>query len=224
MMQGVVQSLKAMIFENDYEIHFTKDQTELIKKPTYSAPLDITCTMRNNNSELLISKLIEEYNLGSMDNECKHILGQAKRLFFETFDEGDGLNIFIDKLIGLLIRTQDEGNNFNETEYFINQYIFLSDQTSEDIFKWLEGNQVESKYIFFLGFFYFSDIYFEKNDKEAFRLFLKATEDNDPIAQVYLAKCYKEGLGTEGNDELALHWVQKAVENGSICGRLDLGG
>src|SRR6266545_6477404 len=148
---------------------------------------------------------------------------QAEKLFLEIFDTADSINILIDKLIGLLIKTQDEGNNFNETKHFIDQCIFLSKQTSNDIFEWLKENQIESRYIFFLGFFYFSNINFEKNENEAFKLFLKVSEDNYPIAQVYLAKCYKEGFGTKRDDKLAFNWIQKAVENESICGQLELG-
>src|SRR6266540_3850168 len=127
--------------------------------------------------------------------------------FLEIFDIADNIKILIDKLIGLLIKTQDEGNNFNETKHFIDQCIFLSKQASNDIFEWLKENQVESKYIFFLGFFYFNNINFEKNDNEAIKLFLKASEANYPIAQVYLAKCYQEGFGTEINENSALNWI-----------------
>jgi len=150
-----------------------------------STSVDMAC-MYSNNSELFISKLIQDYNLELVDNEYKHILNQAEKLFLKIFDITDGINILIDKLIRLLIKTQDEGNSFNETKHFINQCIFLSNQTPYDIVEWLKENQVESRYIFFLGFIYFNNINFEENYKEAFKLFLKASENNYPIAQVYL--------------------------------------
>src|SRR6266498_2498575 len=227
-MQEVVKSLKAIIFgENNDEIDsfiHSENKAGLLKKTTsYSASSDIAC-MHSNHSELFISKLMQEFNLELIDTEFNsQILNQAEKLFLEIFDIADSINVLIDKIIELLIKTQNEGNNFNETEHFINQCIFLSNRTSNDIFEWLKENQVESRYIFFLGFFYFSNINFEKNDKEAFKLFLKVSEDNYPIAQVYLAKCYKEGFGTERNDKLAFNWIQKAVENESICGQLDFG-
>src|SRR6266542_2109406 len=216
-----------MIFgENNDEIDSfnSENKAELLKKTTsYSASSDIVC-MHSNNSELFISKLMQEFNLELIDTEFNsQILYQAEKLFFEIYDIADSINVLVDKLIGLLIKTQDEGNDFNETEHFINQCIFLSNQTSNDIFKWLKENKVESRYIFFLGFFYFSNINFEKNDNEAFKLFLKVSEENYPIAQVYLARCYKEGFGIGRNDQLAFNWIQKAVENQSICGQLVLG-
>ena len=42
------------------------------------------------------------------------------------------------------------------------------------------------------------------------------------ITQAYLSICYKEGFGTEIDYILAFNWMQKAVENESICGQLNL--
>src|SRR3989337_1598731 len=143
-MLEIVKSLQSIIFgENNNEID-SVIQPETKKGLPNSTSADIAC-MYSKNSELYISNLIKDYNLESIDNECKHILNQAKKLFVEIFDTEDSLNIFIGKLIGLLIKTQDEGNNFNETGYFIIQCINLSNLTSNDIFKWLEENQMESK-------------------------------------------------------------------------------
>ncbi len=152
-MQEVVKLLKAMIFgENNNEINsiiHSENKAGLLKKTTsYSISSNIAC-MHSNNSELFISKLMQEFNLKLIDNECKHILNQAEKLFFEIYDITDSINILINKLIELLIKTQNEGNNFNETEHFINQCIFLSNRTSNDIFEWLKENQVELRYIFF---------------------------------------------------------------------------
>ena len=48
----------------------------------------------------------------------------------------------------------------------------------------IENNQIESKYLFFLGFFFINDINFGEDRNKAFKLFLKAAENNYPIAQV----------------------------------------
>ncbi|CAI2188115.1 17863_t:CDS:2 [Funneliformis geosporum] len=138
----------------------------------------------------------------------------------EIHDIEDSINTLIDKLINLLIKTQDDGNNFNETEHFINHCIFLLTRNLYEIFEWLKENQVKSYYQFFLGIIYYN---VEKNFNEAYKLFYKASENNYPIAQVYLANCYKTGLGTEINYNLAFKWMQKAAENESICGQLNLG-
>src|SRR6266498_2998907 len=128
-----------------------------------------------------------------------------------------------DKLIMLLIKMHDEGKDFNETKQFINNRITLSKQSMDDVFNWLKENQNESKYIFFLGFFYHNKFSLEENDGEGFVFFLKSAEDSYPIAQVYLSICYNEGIGTEISNDLAFNWIQKAAENESIIGQNILG-
>ncbi|CAI2192569.1 17971_t:CDS:1, partial [Funneliformis geosporum] len=173
--------------------------------------------MNSNNSELFLSKLIQEFNLDSINNEGHlHILHQAEKLFLKVFDVEDNIDTLIDKLIILLIKTHNEGNGFNETKNFINQCIFLSNKDSNDIFEWLKENQVESKHVFLLGFFYFNNINFEKNYNEAFeafKLFSSASTNNYSIAQVYLALCYENGYGIKRNYDLAFDWIQIAVAN-----------
>ena len=60
--------------------------------------------MHSKSSELFISRLMQDYNLESIDNECKFILNQAEKLFSEIFDTKDNINNLIDKLIVLLIK------------------------------------------------------------------------------------------------------------------------
>ena len=135
----------------------------------------------------------------------------------------DNVNILIDKLIILLIKVQDEGNDFNETKYFINNCITLSSQSIDDVLNWLKENQKELKYIFLLGFFYHNKFSLEEYNSEGFIFFLKAAEESYPIAQVYLSMCYNKGFGTEISNNLAFNWIQKAAENESIIGQNILG-
>ncbi|CAI2167257.1 5712_t:CDS:2 [Funneliformis geosporum] len=171
---------------------------------------------------LTIKEIVnEDCNLETIYNEysLQHVLIQAEKLFMEIYDMDDSIDILVCKLIRLIIKTHDEGNNCNETEHLINHCIFLSNRTSNEIFEWLKEHQLNSKYQFFLGFLYFN---LEKNDNEAFKLFLSSSESNYPIAQVYVASCYKAGFGTEINYNLAFKWMQKAVENKSIYGQINL--
>ncbi|CAI2166987.1 12306_t:CDS:2 [Funneliformis geosporum] len=179
-------------------------------------------SMHSNNSELFISRLMQDYNL---DNECNsHILSQAEQYFSETFDASDDMNVLIDKLIGLIIKTQDEGNNFNETMHFINQCIYLSNHSSSSIFECIN---------------------FEKNENKAFQLFSRASEDNYPIAQVYLKAAFKicEDLAEQGFDNAqvflgclydngegikkdlnkSIYWYNKAAENKNEIAQYNLG-
>src|SRR4051812_16208729 len=73
----------------------------------------------------------------------------------EIINPTDSINNQIDKLFILLIKTQNEGKNFKETKHFINKCITISTQSNNVIFNWLKFNQNESKYVFFLGIYYY---------------------------------------------------------------------
>uniref|UniRef100_U9SX76 Protein kinase domain-containing protein n=1 Tax=Rhizophagus irregularis (strain DAOM 181602 / DAOM 197198 / MUCL 43194) TaxID=747089 RepID=U9SX76_RHIID len=227
----VVKFLKQAIFgENNDEINNSlENKTELLQENhSQSIIPNLACMLSNNsieymmsnNSELYLSKLI----LDHLNNEVNlDILNLAEKLFLEIFNITDDINILIDKLIILLIKTQEEENSIKETKHFINHCISLSNQTSSDIFEWLKENQTNSSYIFFLGFFYFNEFTLEeKNDEKAFKLILKAAKGDYPIAQVYLSISYRYGIGTEIDYSSAIYWIKKAVNNGSICGQLYL--
>ncbi|GES75152.1 kinase-like domain-containing protein [Rhizophagus clarus] len=191
----VIKSLKKIISDEDN--NKIENNEKLIQDtPSQSIMTDVAC-MLSNNSEFYLSKLIQNHFNNEYDMD---ILNQAKKLFLEIFDTKDSVDIVIDKLIKLLIRTQDEGNNINETKHFIDHCISLSNQTLNDIFEWLKENQTKSPYIFFL-----------------------AANDNYPIAQVYLSILYEYGIGTEVDYSLAFYWIQNAVDNESTCGQLYLG-
>src|SRR5688572_9691830 len=93
--------------------------------------------------------------------------------------------------------------------------INQSNQPPNDISNWLIKNQTSSQYIFFLGFLYYNGIIVKKDNNNTFNLFLKTSEDNYPLAQVYLSKCHQTEIGTEVINDLALYWCEKATENGN---------
>ena len=179
--------------------------------------------MDNEFDDLVISDYLLNYNL-DVENEIPlYILKQAEKLFNEIFDLTDNIEIVIDKLIMLLIKIQDRGYNFMETNQFISQCITISNLATSNISNWLINNQTKSQYIFFLGFLYYNGIIVEKNTNEAFKLFSKASENNYPMAQVYLSKCYQTGIGIEFDHDLAITCLYNSIEYNSICGQLYLG-
>ncbi|PKY22867.1 kinase-like protein [Rhizophagus irregularis] len=103
--------------------------------------------------------------------------------------------INVDSLIAFLIEKHDRGITFEQIQQLISKQILKTNQATD-----------------------------QKNSSiKAFELFSKAANDNYSIAQVYLAKCYYDGYGTENNCYLAFYWYQKSVENGSIIGQFYLG-
>ena len=168
-MQQVVSSLKAIISPNsNNKIHSNIYVDD--KKESEDVILFSTVNVDIGTLDFSISDLIEDYDLESVGNECNpDILFQAEELFRELFDLKDTIDILVDKLITLLIKTQDEGNTLNESKHFINQCITLSNRIQSDIFNWLTENRTKPQYVFFLGFFYFQGIEIEKNHDEAFQ-------------------------------------------------------
>src|ERR1051325_11055952 len=170
----------------------------------------------NEFGDLVISDYILNYDLDAIENNKipPYILKQVEKLFDKIFGSTDDTKTIVDKLITLLIKTQDdEGYNFMETNQLIGRCVItLSSKTSDNISSWLMENQTKPQYIFFLGFLYYNGIILEKDSNEAFKLFLKASEDNYSIAQVYLSKCYKAGVGTEINSVLAITYLHNAIE------------
>jgi hypothetical protein len=113
----VVKFLKRIIFGeiNDDEINsFENNKIESLQEShSQSIMPDLSCMLSNDsivymlskNSELYLSKLIQDHLNNDVDPD---ILNQAERLFLEIFDITDNINILIDKLIALLIKTQDD--------------------------------------------------------------------------------------------------------------------
>ncbi|CAI2177404.1 6641_t:CDS:2 [Funneliformis geosporum] len=63
----------------------------------------------------------------------------------------------------------------------------------------------------------------ESVESNGYHLFLKSSEENFSLAQVYLAQCFNDGHGIEQNHDLAFKWYQKAAECESTIGQFYLG-
>ncbi|GES76006.1 kinase-like domain-containing protein [Rhizophagus clarus] len=128
--------------------------------------------------------------------------------------------INVDRLITFLIEKRD----IEHIQQLMIKQILKIEQATGSLIKWLLKNQDKSKYIWFLGLFYYYNIVIEENSSiKAFELFSKATDDNYSIAQVYLAKCYYDRYGVNRNKDLAFYWYKKSAENESAIGKFYLG-
>ncbi|GBB92301.1 hypothetical protein RclHR1_00020004 [Rhizophagus clarus] len=129
-----------------------------------------------------------------------------------------------DKLINYIIKKHDGGINFDQVQQLIDKKILQLNQNSNKLLDWLSKNQDESRYVWFLGLFYYYNIGIEENSYiKTFELFLNSANNNCSIAQVYLAKCYYDGYGTNCDKKLTFYWYKKSVDNGSIIGKFYLG-
>ncbi|CAG8495681.1 10829_t:CDS:2 [Rhizophagus irregularis] len=172
--QRVVLDLKSIIYRenNEKTSYSTKFIKNGIEKGQSNEDFD---NMMENDFDLVI----DFDDSGSNTNDFTQ-----NNLVLNLADLTDNVER-IDKLIDYIIELHDEKScSFKEVKRIINQSI-------QNINKSLQveniKNQTSSKYVFFQGFLYFNAI-IEKRDKgKAFELFSKASKDNYPIAQVYLA-------------------------------------
>ena len=223
-MRDVVLILKSIIFPDQY--HMINNIIVGKEENLFQKSLDI-------NGDLILDNILDVINYESssslqsqppvQSNIIDPIQTRSRNSFDSTFKNNIN-HIIVDELITAIIKKHDVGYTFNQIQELINQKILQLNQFTNNLVNWLKENQEKSKYIWFFGLFYYYDTGIEENNSiKAFEIFSKAAIDNYSIAQVYLAKCYDDGYGTEINKNLAFNWYQKAAENESIIGQFYLG-
>ncbi|GES81546.1 kinase-like domain-containing protein [Rhizophagus clarus] len=185
----------------------------------------------NNDSEYVM----DDYGLSAYDNFTNVMIDYdfslntldyvKNNLLLNLVDLNDDVEKIVDRLIDHLIRLHDElGYIPIETEEIINHNIQdINKSLQMKISDWLIRNQTTTKYIFFHGFLYYNGIILRRDEDKAFGLFLKASKENYPIAQVYLGKCYENGNGIEKNDSKAFEYYEKAAKNENKVVQFNLG-
>ncbi|PKC73077.1 hypothetical protein RhiirA1_451593 [Rhizophagus irregularis] len=132
-------------------------------------------------------------------NESKSELTELSTDIFDLVSNKIN-NIIIDEFIAHLINKHDKDFTFGNIKQLINQHLLQLSQTTDKIIKWLSKNQDKDT------IYYFNIVIENDFNFKDFKLFLKAANENFPIAQVYLAKCYYNGYGTEINYNLPFNW------------------
>ncbi|CAB4417769.1 unnamed protein product [Rhizophagus irregularis] len=179
------------------------------------------------NNELILSN--GEYNIIKYENERNSLNQNYANSFLsvssDVTESSVNLINFLDvnRLIAFVIKKHDRGITFYQVQQLIRKQILQTNQVTDQLIKWLLKNQDKSQYIWFLGFFYYYNIGVEENANRAFEMFSKAADDNCPIAQVYLAKCYYDGYGTNLNKICHFIGIRSPLKNGCIIGQLYLG-
>ncbi|GBC32855.2 kinase-like domain-containing protein [Rhizophagus irregularis DAOM 181602=DAOM 197198] len=98
-----------------------------------------------------------------------------------------------------------------------NPYEYIFDHfdsrniTSQEIYNWLIDNQNNLDSNFLLGYFNYYGIEISDNIIQAFNLFIKASEQDHTLAQVYVGLCYEFGYGTEKNEKIAFKFFEKVA-------------
>ncbi|CAB4393816.1 unnamed protein product [Rhizophagus irregularis] len=227
--KDIVLILKSLTFPDQYhvvnnynDIIEERENTSLLQKSLDINDDLILDDILNNISNYENSSILQDQS--SIKSSIVDLIQTQSRNSFDSTFKNNINHMIVDELIAVIIKKHDAGHTFDQIQELINQKILQLNQITNNLVNWLTENQDKPKYIWFFGLFYYYDIGIEENNSiKVFELFLKAADDNYSIAQVYLAKCYNDGYGTEQNKDLAFKWYQKAAENESIIGQFYLG-
>src|SRR6266542_1678430 len=219
--QKVVLDLKALIFPEQNDKIIEDVDEEKGNRSLEKFPSKVTT---DPNRDLIldnIDKIIED-NFIESENRLSNAPIQEIDLSNDRSESNNINDAIVDELINFIVEKNDRGFTFDKVKQLIVQQILQINLTTDQLISWLSDNQNQSQYIWLFGLFNHYNIGIEKDGRKSSKLFLKASDDYS-MAQVYLAKCYYDGYGRKENKDLAFHWYQRSVENGSITGQFYLG-
>ncbi|GBC03722.1 hypothetical protein RclHR1_05290010 [Rhizophagus clarus] len=192
--------------------------------------MDINNDLKTTNS--LMSNIISNINampsLNTMSNICESRISPQNHLDSSSITSGresfSSINLIesiynevADILINYIIKKHDEGITFDQVQELIDKKMLQLNQNLSKLIDWLSKNQDESKYIWFLGLFYYYNFGIEMNNNiKAFELFSKAANNNYLIAQVYLAKYYYDGYGINYDYKMVFDLLGRGVDKDEI--------
>jgi TPR repeat protein len=130
----------------------------------------------------------------------------------------DNLSMVVDNLIKLYFQETNKGKEERVRKKFVLDYFNDCKINLQEIYYWLLNNQTCSNFIYLLGYFNYLGIEVEANKHNAFKLYLKATEFENIVAQYELANMYIYGEGTNKDYEKAFELSKKLTERKYPCG------
>ncbi|GBC07851.1 hypothetical protein RclHR1_07730004 [Rhizophagus clarus] len=172
----------------------------------------------SNDNNLLseFSQLIQNFNKVNI-KEVEPTVENINGYIFEG-----SLNIVVDQLVNLIF----SGLNKGEIEVIIKKYIldYINNQmiTLQQIYIWLLNNQNNSNSIYLLGYFNYYGIGTDLNKESAIKLYQKAAELENRMAQFSLINEYIYGKVNK-NYSLAFKLSEKLAEEEYACGIFMLG-
>ncbi|EXX55527.1 uncharacterized protein OCT59_024213 [Rhizophagus irregularis] len=177
-------------------------------------------SLSTNNSELQgdLSQLIhyfDKMNIKEIDPIAR--LNKQENFAIEDF------NIIVDEIHDFIFKLINKGLEINSVKQQVIEYFNNYDLNSHEVYNWLLDNKNSSNSIFILGYFDYYGIEINKNDENAFNLFINASEKNHILAQYFIGECYFYGKGTMKNDKLAIEYYEKAVDKNFTPGQVSIG-
>ncbi|GES98810.1 kinase-like domain-containing protein [Rhizophagus clarus] len=106
----------------------------------------------------------------------------------------------------------NEGKEENGRKQHVLNYINDHKLKSQEIWDWLTNNQLNSNFIYLLGYLYYHGIMTCTNMQKTFELYEKAANLGNNMAQYDLALMYKEGKVVNKNFDKAFELFKKSAE------------
>ncbi|RGB40164.1 hypothetical protein C1646_753643 [Rhizophagus diaphanus] len=159
--------------------------------------------LNTNNLSHEFSQIIQNFNKLNI-KEIKPTI--------ENIKENTFLSNIIDELVDLIFKELNKGNDDEPIkqhifDYFDNQKIIL-----QEFYNWLLYNQDNSNSIFLFGYFNYYGIGTDFDKQMALKLYHKAAELENKVAQLNLANVHIYGLGIDKNYNLAFNLSEKLAE------------
>ena len=168
-----------------------------------------------------IKKAVEHYQIGAKNGSNRAMTNLAN-LYMDgkgvEIDYRKALQLCTDATLGLLDLAEN-GDAAAQCELGIKLYDGIGIPTNEKAgFGWIKKS-VEQEYLpayYMMGAYYLSGLgVVDKDDKEAFRYFLKAADKGHVGAMNMVATCYGNGRGTDNDLEKAFEYYLKAANLGN---------
>jgi TPR repeat protein len=178
-----------------------------------------TLGYKSNNQQLNIdlSTANELFHKGDYNRiNIKEIEPTIQNINENIYEED--LSIIVNELINLYFKEVNEGKEERVRKQHVLEYINNFKINLKEIYNWLLNNQNDSNFIQLLGYFNYYGIEINADIQKAFKLYQKAAELENIIAQFELANMFMDGEGTDKDDEKAFKLSKKLADKGYSSG------
>jgi TPR repeat protein len=130
----------------------------------------------------------------------------------------EDLSPVIDELADLYFKAANKGKEENVRKQHILDHINNYELNLQDIYNWLLNTQNNSNSIFLLGYFNFYGIGININKQKSYKLYKKAVELENIVAQLVLADIYIHGKGLKKNSNKAFELAKELAKKEYLAG------
>ncbi|CAB4415366.1 unnamed protein product [Rhizophagus irregularis] len=134
------------------------------------------------------------------------------------------LNKIVNDTVNYIFKIINKGKESTRVKYNKDILDYFDNNINlQEIYYLLLINQNDLNSKFLLGYFNYLGIETSENNKEAFDLFINASEQGHILAQFYVGLCYQSGCGTVKDENLAFKYYEKIANMGYASGLLKIG-